>query len=490
MSVISFTPTPTGEAMIKDRSKFKYAAGPIGSGKTTACLFDLFQTAMDQEPLDGLRRTRMGLLRNTLEQLKTTTLKTALEWFPDGEVCNWSPSNKTMTFDFQHPSGDGTRVQSEWYLISLDEEKDIRRLLSFEFTALFFNELREFREDLIVNAMSRVGRYPKRVNARGFPGPTYPHGVADSNPPVEGSWLHTNTLRPPPHWKVFLYPPGVLRDNSTALGWRVNPDAENLENLHESYYQDNLEANFRNPDWVSVYLGNEFAKRMDGSPVFGKLFSFDFHVSKQPLRFDPKWPVMISLDPGLFPGALFAQLTDRGQLRVLAEAYGNDVAFQAFVENDVIPILSRQFQGGRFSVVIDPSALMRSSLSKTRDNAIDILKRLNIQAFPAPTNAIEPRIEAVEKFLMSNVGGQAKFVVDASCEVLIDALARSYRYRKKKDGQLEEKPEKVHPVCEAADCAQYLCLAASSPKLLRSLNQAFMPRRQAKPARLDLAGWV
>src|ERR1044072_6321982 len=51
-------------------------AGPVGSGKTTGCIFELFRRAIEQERADdGYRYTRFANVRQTLKQLKDTVLK-------------------------------------------------------------------------------------------------------------------------------------------------------------------------------------------------------------------------------------------------------------------------------------------------------------------------------------------------------------------------------------------------------------------------------
>jgi hypothetical protein len=76
MTTISYTAPATCASFMKSESFGRLIAGPVGSGKTTSCLFELFRRALEQEPApDGIRYTRFALVRSTLKQLKDTVLK-------------------------------------------------------------------------------------------------------------------------------------------------------------------------------------------------------------------------------------------------------------------------------------------------------------------------------------------------------------------------------------------------------------------------------
>ncbi len=81
MPSINYTAPPTCAAFMKSQSFGRLIAGPVGSGKTTACLFELFRRALEQHPApDGIRYTRFAIVRQTLKQLKDTVLKDILDW--------------------------------------------------------------------------------------------------------------------------------------------------------------------------------------------------------------------------------------------------------------------------------------------------------------------------------------------------------------------------------------------------------------------------
>ena len=77
----------------------------------------------------------------------------------------------------------------------------------------------------------------------------------------------------------------------------------------------------------------------------------------------------------------------------------------------------------------------------------------------ASTNSIQARVSAVDTNLTRIIDGEPWMVIDGSrCPTLIQALAGKYRYRRKTDGNTEDKPEKTHPWSDICDSLEYLCL--------------------------------
>ena len=76
----SLTYKPDGAILknfLKDHSFFRGLRGPVGSGKSVACCIEIIRRSLIQKPaLDGKRKSRWAVIRNTNPQLKTTTIKT------------------------------------------------------------------------------------------------------------------------------------------------------------------------------------------------------------------------------------------------------------------------------------------------------------------------------------------------------------------------------------------------------------------------------
>ena len=69
------------------------------------------------------------------------------------------------------------------------------------------------------------------------------------------------------------------------------------------------------------------------------------------------------------------------------------------------------------------------------------------------------------------VDGEPWMLIDgAKCPNLIAALAGKYRYRRKTNGDTEDKPDKTHPWSDICDALQYLCLHTDTSGVYNQLN--------------------
>lgn len=159
---LNFDRSPTVQKFHESPAFVRGLMGPVGSGKSVGCCFELFHIACTQWPNNqGVRKSRFIVVRNTSPQLETTTIKTWTEWFPEevfGKISRKAPFTQMMKFRLS----DGTQVESEVIFLALDQPEDIKKLLSFECTAIWYNEAREIDKSLVDAGTGRVGRYPSK----------------------------------------------------------------------------------------------------------------------------------------------------------------------------------------------------------------------------------------------------------------------------------------------------------------------------------------
>ena len=455
---IDYTPSKTSLAFMRDDSKMRVLMGPVGSGKSVTCCFEVVRRA-NQQAVDaktGKRRSRVAVVRETARQLADTTIKTFLDWFPPGVCGRYMRTTKTFFFEV----GD---VECEIMFRALDDADDVANLNSLELTFAWFNECRDIHPD-IVDAMSkRIGRFPSKKDG----GPTWFGMWGDTNPPTMDTWWYYQMEGFDPAdgvsendngWAVFKQPSG-----RSAL-------AENVENLPEDYYT----TKGRSDDYIRVYIDGEYGLSSAGKPIY-QYFRPDYHIGKGDLRFIFGAPLVVGMDLGLTPAAVLGQMDARGRAIILNEAVSFDMGVQRFMRTVLKPMLTQLYPNARVLIVVDPSGVQRAQTDER--SAVDIIKAEGFTVRPARTNKTVPRLAAVDDFLMRQVDGDSGFLMDNRCKQLKAAMMGGYRFDK--NGKVDKNSHS-----HIAEALQYLMLHIGN----RDEGSRFS--KFSSTTRIDMGGWV
>jgi hypothetical protein len=242
---LNYKAPPTLARMMRSNAFVRIVVGPVGSGKSSACVIELLRRASEQAPdAGGVRRTRFAVVRNTYRELQDTTRKTFESWIPL-EAGKWREAD--FAFDVKAKLSDGTSVESEILFRALDKPKDVKKLLSLELTGAYFNEIREIPKTILDAMKARVIRYPAVKDG----GQTWKGIWADTNPWHNGHWGYSLFKKPPPGWELYRQPSGR------------SPLAENKAHLDPEYY-DLLLAG-ADTEWIKTYIDGEDAASAVGS---------------------------------------------------------------------------------------------------------------------------------------------------------------------------------------------------------------------------------
>ena len=156
---ITYNAQPTAAKLHASDKLVRGFLGPVGNGKSVACLQEGVRLSFEQWPnKDGIRKSRGVVIRNTGPELRTTTLKTWKQWFPEPLSHIVMHPLITATIDQKLP--DGTSVELEVLFLALDNDNDVKKLLSLEASWVFINEAKEVPYSVLKAARERVGRYP------------------------------------------------------------------------------------------------------------------------------------------------------------------------------------------------------------------------------------------------------------------------------------------------------------------------------------------
>ena len=92
---LDFSKSPVVWRFLNDDSFVRGLLGPVGSGKSYASAAEVILRAIRQvpSPIDNIRYTRFVIVRNSYPELRTTTIKTWQELFPENVwgPMRWSP---------------------------------------------------------------------------------------------------------------------------------------------------------------------------------------------------------------------------------------------------------------------------------------------------------------------------------------------------------------------------------------------------------------
>lgn len=439
----TYTPSKTITDLFENytNASVNLLLGPIGGGKTTGIIMLLLLIAHMQAPdANGVRKTRFGVVRNTRPQMRDSVLKSVFDWLPpNGTSIVWLETDMTLKLDIRLP--DDTQLKSEWLFRPLDDERDAARLLSVEYTVVWLSEFREIPHALLTDVLSRTGRYPSAADG----GPTWRGVVGESNMPVRGSaWFRYMELEKPSITEVYTQPSGI------------GPNAENTQYLPDDYYSVLIEG--ATPGWIQSHILSEYPDSLDGRAVYSETYNHKIHVSAQQLKALGRGAnaplILMGVDQGRKPAAVFAQVQPNGTLYVLSEAFALNMSMETFASQVLVQHVAEHYPGMPILCVIDPAGTFKGQANDV--TPADVLMQNGFRVIPAPTNDIKRRLGAVDRLLMLNGG----MLISPTCTNLVNGMAADYRFKAKKSGELEDVPEKLHPVSDLQDGLQYIALIA------------------------------
>lgn len=481
------------------RAPVKIIQGPIGSGKTLACMMVLWAKALQQMvQADGVRRCRAHVFRNTYSKLEDTTIKSWLEWFPERE---WGRFYWSKPFLHEIRKGG---VHLDVHFVALEDARSADYFRSLETTICWFNELQFMPRELFDEAVTRVGRYPRQIDG----GAVEPQVIGDMNAPDENHWVpimrgdvampdwfteeQRAAHRKPRLWEFFVQPPGMLElkgPEGEVLGYKKNPAAENTRFLPEGYYENAIQG--KGKSWIDANVLNKVSPRKDGKPVL-RDFNRAVHVAQEPLRPIPGVDLVVGCDFGRRPCAVFLQHM-RGTWYVLGELVCRDMGARAFA-----PLLKKElaqkFPELRFRIWGDPSGDFKGQ--NDEQVPFQIMRSAGLAVQPAPSFLFSVRLQAIEAVFTRMSEGRPGVLVSPSCTTLVAALDGGWHYRRMAVAgeRYAEEPEKDE-YSDTPDALGYALLGGGEGRaLLTGSVKPAAPVRTAKAynpfgQRSGVRGW-
>jgi hypothetical protein len=487
--------------------------------------------AMEQEPSpDGVRRFKAAIVRNTEPDMKRTTVATWLSIFPE-EACGPMVQTAPMRHHIRirpknfkwidreagtYEGSPGLDLLVEF--MSLDKPKDVRKLLSFEGTLIWFNEVREIPKSLVDMATDRVGRYPSKE--QGGVECTWYGIILDTNPPDQDHWIYRlekgvdeygEYVGRPSGWSFYFQPPAVLEVVQVAEKewrtvesepfkytvydprhvhraakslWCVNPQAENIYHLQVnkaldptgdpfgpgSYYIKSLSSKDR--DWIVCYYQGRYQFVREGKPVIPDFDELAMVVDDLPIA---NAPPQVGADIGgntLNPAGVLFQRGPRGMWLVHNECIASDMGLDRF--SDELSFVWADTFGSQPCAHLwgDPAGRTRDGIFETV--AFQHLIAKGWPARPAPSQDIKVRVDAIKAPMGRNIDGRPGILIHRRCTKLIKALNGAWCYRRiNTSGQerYSETPDKTHPWSDIGDALGYGLSGAGETRALNRGTQ-------------------
>jgi len=471
--VHTFTYKPDGQTIksfMKDSNFFRGIRGPVGSGKSVACCVEVFRRSLEQHKnKEGKRKSRWAIIRNTNPQLRTTTIKTWLDWFPEDV---WGKFHWSVPYT-HHIKQD--ELDIEILFLALDRPEDVKKLLSLELTGIWINEAREVPKSIIDACTMRVGRYPSMREG----GPSWSGVIADTNAPEEDHWWaimagevpipdyipreQAQMLIKPDNWSFYVQPSAMsekLDEKGDVNSYVMNKNAENKSNILATYYPNLIRG--KTKSWIDVYVMNKLGSIQEGKPVYPQFVS-ETHIAEEEIPIAIGVPLYVGIDFGLTPAAVFGQKV-RGRWLIQSEIVAIDMGIVRFAELLRQEIATR-FSGLDVNIIGDPAGDFRAQTDES--TPFQILRGAGLRAIPAPSNSVDLRLESVGSQLTKMSDGNPAFIIDRRCPTLIKGFQGGYCYRRMQVSgeRYDDKPEK-NMYSHIHDALQYLMLGAGEGRQL------------------------
>ena len=434
-------PGPVAAAFMDSPARVKLIMGPEGSGKTSCCLMAHVFMAVRQtpSPIDGVRRYKFPVIRDTYRQLEKTTIPSWNRWFPKS-VGQWvggaggQPATHTVLIEI-----DGVgRVEIIAEFIGLGEHKIEDVMRGYQATSAYINEADLLSRDVLTHVYGRCNRYPSKDEG----GATDWMVTLDMNAPDTDNWTYSEFLDQLTEGFAFFRQPSGF-----------SPQAENLRNLNnqkgDDYYAEKAKGQ---PAWyVRRYIRNELGFSREGKPVYPE-WSDSRHVAAQELLPVAGIPLVLGLDAGLTPAAIINQHLPNGQWRTLDELLvgeAESVGPRRFAKM-LVQLLIERYDGFRGTAWADPQTQYGADSEGGEQTWLEIveeaLKVIGFAVKAAPTQEIIARHEAVRGPLTRMIDGETPgYVLSPRCRVVRKGFNSGYRYRRRRGSggpEYDPKPEK------------------------------------------------
>lgn len=477
-------PGPIADAFYWSDADIVGIRGPVGSGKTTAHLRSRFRRAimMPRSTIDGVRRYKVVIARETYRQLWSTTIPSWWEVMPKA-MGKWAggrgdPVTHTLTFEDEHGPIEFTAEFMAFGSSITEIEANIRGVQT---TDLALEEADTVAIAVATKGIGRIDRYPQKKHFAGYPPEFQSYGQLSCsyNSPDEDNW----TVRVIEGASDDLEAKAVrqsLSDEGVEIQFYRQPGfdeqgCENLHNLGPKYYPRQIAlmtAEGRGND-VERLVYNRIGYIRAGDPVFKgtaktPLYVPNVHKARGELDVIPGEPLRIGLDQGYFGAAVVTQFIRPFQWRFYAELAFKDGSYAPEFGAALKDLLDDRFRG---HAVGDVWCDMAGNAKESQEDVtwisqVSEASGLEIMPQMLAGNRVEPRLAVWRAAMQWNSFGTQGLLIDPSCKLLLRGLENDYVWNEDADKTTNSgrRPRKKGVrAADVIDAGGYVMLGESLP---------------------------
>lgn len=360
-----------------------------------------------------------AIIRDTWENMQSTTQKTFFEWFPPGVMGEYHATKKT----FKWASGLAT---GEVQFLGMDDAQDASKLMSRELAGFGIDEPAPaigsagVDELIFTIGLSRL----RQPNMK-----WYSAKLAENNPDEN-------------HWTYRQF---VSQRKEGFVVWQPD-NPENISNLPANYYEQLRQTFSHRPDLIRRFVDGEFGFQSLGKAVTPQ-WSDKLHLANG-LAVVPRREVFVLWDFGHNPTAIVTQITPLGHWNILDALVGENIGVEELILNEVKPLISTRYKNMQLSHIGDNQGNQREQTSIAR-TAVQYLKKELGGTWRSGPIATHLRIDPLQAVLGRTVGGRGVVQVDRERSNKVwQALRGGWHYHIARSGIISTEPvknEHSHP---------------------------------------------
>ena len=430
---------PISDAYIVGHDPIAVLCGPRGSGKSVA---DDKKAAVEAQRVhpgaDGVRRYVLGVYRQKYDSLWKATIPSWWWMFPkDLPGSQWtgaSPRAATHRITFQDQWGP---IILTAHFLAFGEGADPEDLRGLQFMDILLPEMDTLPRELLTALIPTLGRDPP-PEITGRQGKIF----GSMNAPDVLNWTYSPFFeKPAKGYKLYRQPSGLA------------PDAENLQSYATTedpsgrgYYTRMVELYADQPHMIRRMVHGIPGVTRATDLVYDK-FDETTMLSQTTLVPEPALPVIVGVDGGLTPAAVYMQEMPDGQLRVYAEIALERGGMEELARA-MLALEARRFPRCEFRTVCDPAMKAGEDTDRVEPVFSDseprfdqrvsrgsdrqrLARAIGRKVDLAATQEVGRRWDAVRVKISLALGpGRPGYLLDPSCLGLRRGKLQTYQFRK------------------------------------------------------------